>query len=648
MAEISGEQHQPTATQILERRVRELSTLHEIARAVTSVLDLEAVLNRIVEAGVYLTNAEEGFLLLVDEETGDLTLRAGKGLGEKVARGMSMKVTDSIAGQVVKTGQPVRMGGFRRDEEYKVKTGYLVKSLVNVPIKLTGRVIGVLAVDHSIASMRTFGDHDVALLSSLADYAAIAIENARLFAEASAKADELAQALEEQTGMAPSAPSPEQDRRALEQFAQGLRGQREEVLRSIERVRKLATDLHTQSENAEEVARGLGLWNEEVLGLLPQLEWLAQAGLTHAAQPPPQPPETPGSAETGRPHVAPVSDSRFLKSLAEGVLVCDAKSRIRQANDAVAQILGKPLGELINSDLQSITDDARWERMVGSLRLSLALGMGEQPGPPVSETTLYVNDRTIHARLVPVLESGTEAGGIIAVFHDISAEVGGWRARNKVIATLSQTLRGPMTAVASYSGLLLGDPVGMEDSMQRRYLQRIRQGVAQIEAVLSELSDETSTPGRPSVPTAAPSISEVIDQAIESAQNVLSLDGVSITGDISEDLPPVQIGAESASRILADLLAVAGKRTGVGDTVSVSTQVQVSDDRPSHLVICIRDRGVTPQGVPRLEADESIHSARSMAEGEGGRIWLERQSDGSNLISFLLPVAESTLPGHLL
>ena len=180
MAETLGEKHNPTATQFLEHRVRELNTLHEIARAVTSVLDLESVLNRIVEAGVYLTNAEEGFLFLVDEETGDLTLRAGKGLGEKASRVMSLKVTDSIPAQVVKTGRPVRIGGFKPDEEFKVKTGYLVKSLVNVPIKSAGRVIGVLGVDHSIASMRSFTDHDVALLSSLADYAAIALQNASL------------------------------------------------------------------------------------------------------------------------------------------------------------------------------------------------------------------------------------------------------------------------------------------------------------------------------------------------------------------------------------------------------------------------------------------------------------------------------------
>ncbi len=66
-----------------ERRVRELCTLHDVGQAVTSLLDLERVVNRAVEAAVFLTGAEEGFLLLVDQETEELYMRAGKGLSQK-------------------------------------------------------------------------------------------------------------------------------------------------------------------------------------------------------------------------------------------------------------------------------------------------------------------------------------------------------------------------------------------------------------------------------------------------------------------------------------------------------------------------------------------------------------------------------------
>ncbi len=647
MAETPEGKGNPTATRLLEHRVRELNTLHEIARAVTSVLDLESVLNRIVEAAVFLTNAEEGFLFLVDEETGDLTLRAGKGLGEKASRVMSLKVTDNIPAQVVKTGRPVRMGGFQRDEEFKVKTGYLVKSLLNVPIKSAGHVIGVLGVDHSIASMRSFSDHDVALLSSLADYAAIAIQNANLYAEASARADELAKALEEQTGSIPEGPSPEEDRRALEQFAQGLRAQREEVLRGIDSARELAQDLQGQARNAEDVARRLGLWDEEVLGLLPQLEWLAESGLPRAAQAFAVAEETPLTTDAGMPPASSVSDRQLLQHLAEGALLCDDKGVIRDANQAAAQILDKSPSELVGSDLQTIIDDPRWGRLVSSLRLALVMGRGEEPAPPAPETTVRIGDHVIHAKLIPIYDSQTGAATITATFlRDISAETEGWRARDETLATLSKNMRGPMTAIASYSDLLLGDKMGVADPMQRRYLERIQQGVERLEAVLNELSDEPTTTGRRITPVPTHPVTDLIDQAIDTAQNMLTLDGVSIVKDIGYELPPVQLDADYISRILADLLAAAGARTGAGDSVSVTTQVRGEDDQTGHLVVLIQGGGVDAQDAPPLEEDEGIRAAVTLAEDAGGRIWMEHQADGSDLICFLLPVAEPMVVDH--
>ena len=93
----------------LTQRIKELNALFGIGKSVTSLLDLEKVLNRIVEASVYLTQAEEGALLMVDEASGELYMRAARNLGETYSRGFRLKVDDSIAGRVVKTGQPAMM-----------------------------------------------------------------------------------------------------------------------------------------------------------------------------------------------------------------------------------------------------------------------------------------------------------------------------------------------------------------------------------------------------------------------------------------------------------------------------------------------------------------------------------------------------------
>jgi two-component system NtrC family sensor kinase len=173
----------------LERRVKELDILYSVGKSVTSLLDPGKVLNRIVEAAVFVTGAEEGSLLLVDKDTGELYLRAARNLGEKFARGFRLKVEHSIAGQVVKTGKPILQSS-QDEETLKVKTGYWVRSLVNVPLKAKDEVIGVLTVNNKV-SPRPFADNDVHLLSALADYATIAIENARLYKGARQQAEEL-------------------------------------------------------------------------------------------------------------------------------------------------------------------------------------------------------------------------------------------------------------------------------------------------------------------------------------------------------------------------------------------------------------------------------------------------------------------------
>jgi len=167
------------ANQLLERRVQEVMTLHRIGKSVASLIDLDAILARIVEAAVFLLHAEEGSILLVDPETDALYLRAQKGLGEKQARGFNIKIEDTLIGSVVSTGQPVRMArGASADARLKVVTGYLVNALLYVPLILREQIIGVLGVSNQTAP-QAFSEHDQRLMEALADYAALAIQVAR-------------------------------------------------------------------------------------------------------------------------------------------------------------------------------------------------------------------------------------------------------------------------------------------------------------------------------------------------------------------------------------------------------------------------------------------------------------------------------------
>ncbi len=163
----------------LARRVQELETLAMIGRTVTAVLDLDVVLTTVVEAAVRLTGAEEGSLLLVDEASGELYMRASKNFDEDFAHTFRLQVQDSLAGQVLEKGEPILLD---ETSPQKIKTAYLVHSLIYVPLQVRGKTIGVLGVDNRKAG-KLLTREDVTLLMAMADYAAIAVENARLYQE---------------------------------------------------------------------------------------------------------------------------------------------------------------------------------------------------------------------------------------------------------------------------------------------------------------------------------------------------------------------------------------------------------------------------------------------------------------------------------
>ncbi len=166
------------ATSGLQKRLDELETLTRLGRSITGTLDLDSVLLLLVDAAVELTGAEEGSLLLLDKSTGELYMRAARNFQEDFVRKFRLPIQDTLAGAVLRTGQPVTL-----DEKtpQKIKTAYLVHSLAYVPLKSKDQVIGVLGVDNRM-DRRPLRERDIKLLAALAEFAVIAIDNADLYA----------------------------------------------------------------------------------------------------------------------------------------------------------------------------------------------------------------------------------------------------------------------------------------------------------------------------------------------------------------------------------------------------------------------------------------------------------------------------------
>lgn len=166
-----------------EKSVRQMQTLNEIARSLTSNLELDPLLQEIMHSAVDILACESGSLLLVDENTGDAVFEVAVGpVGEELV-GQRVPAGAGLVGKAVTSGEAVIQNDVRRSNEWfdtDKDTGYSTQDLLVVPMKVKDKVIGVLEVlNKKDRSPFTRSDQD--LLAAFAAQAVVAIENARLY-----------------------------------------------------------------------------------------------------------------------------------------------------------------------------------------------------------------------------------------------------------------------------------------------------------------------------------------------------------------------------------------------------------------------------------------------------------------------------------
>jgi signal transduction histidine kinase len=162
--------------QELQRRVRELTTIFAIGKAVISITDLRTLLDKIIEGAVYVTEAEMGWLLTRDEKSKAFVLSAFRNLQRGAAANLNKPWDDGLSSLVALSGETLAIHG---DPLKRFKIASLGQSALVVPIKVKKEVVGLIVVVRK--APQPFGSSNQALLEAVADYASIAIVNARLF-----------------------------------------------------------------------------------------------------------------------------------------------------------------------------------------------------------------------------------------------------------------------------------------------------------------------------------------------------------------------------------------------------------------------------------------------------------------------------------
>jgi diguanylate cyclase (GGDEF)-like protein len=160
----------------------EVTVFHELGKALTSSLQLDQVLRTIMEKINEVLEPDTWSLLLMDPDKGELFFQIATGQGAEALKDVRIKLGQGLAGWVAQTGEAVVVPDTTKDERFFAqvdeRTKMETRSVVAVPVRFRDHCLGVIELINCIGP-EGFSNRDLALLEALADYAAIAIENAR-------------------------------------------------------------------------------------------------------------------------------------------------------------------------------------------------------------------------------------------------------------------------------------------------------------------------------------------------------------------------------------------------------------------------------------------------------------------------------------
>jgi len=166
----------------LKRQVERLSLFHDVGKALASTLDLQKILQTIMERISDILQPDTWSLLMLDENAQELYFEIAIGAGADKLKDVRVKLGEGIAGWVAQHAEPLLVEDAKKDARFSSRFDELTqsqtRSVVCVPVKGRDKVLGVIELVNCQGN-ESFRKDDIPILKNLADYAAIALENAR-------------------------------------------------------------------------------------------------------------------------------------------------------------------------------------------------------------------------------------------------------------------------------------------------------------------------------------------------------------------------------------------------------------------------------------------------------------------------------------
>lgn len=652
----------PFKTGPLTQEVDIAQALAQVAKAITAQLKLDEVLNQVAETAISISRAEEAGIWLIDEQSGELFLEAQRGIDDERVRRLRLPIEeDTLAGQVIRTGEPITAQGRSSGEKIKLHTSYLVESVAQAPIMLGGVPFGVLSVTQKSKHL-DFSDRTVQLLQSIADFAAIAIQNARLYeATDQALAQRVADlaALNEVT----SAVSATLD---LGEVAAVLRSQLQIHL-PVEAVRLyLADDRGFVALEEGEVLESGRRQQGGIIGTAVHSEatLVVQDVVGHADY------DSEVDQLDGRVPEQMLCMPLFVQNRVVGVLVFFNKKdglfneqdrdwlqafaspvataiqnarlfaeseRQRMAVQAMAANLSQPILVVDDTGNVLITNEAAQKLLathMSELFAAMSSGVGRTTETMIGDATFLAT--TEH---LPGL-------GTILVMQDISYVKQLESDRSDFIHTLSHDLKNPLTSIMGWTELL--QRTMPDDSKSKRYTTEIvnvsKRMVNMVNDLLKTLSGEETIqlnrqPCR---------FGELVQKAVADAQGTAVAKSIDLTYQLQGTSYPIWADARRLYHLVLNLVDNAIKYSSENTHVEV-----VLTYRGDAIYLFVRDqgKGILEEDLPHIfdkfyrshqvqsESGSGIGLAgvRSIVEAHGGQVTARNRPEGGAEFEVMLP-----------
>ena len=597
-------------------RGREAELLNELARAVNASLDLDTVLGRVTEAAKELCNADLARIALWDTEREGMLFRYTVGTRAGDHTHVHLRPGKGLAGAVLATGKPVRTANVLEDPRLHPEYAEMIReegsvAVMVAPIRMGAGVEGLLYVDNR--ALRPFSERDEAILMRLADHAAVALGNARLFAG--------------------------------EQAARGeaeVRSARTRLLADVSRV--LASSLEYES-TLDGVTRLLVPTHAEwcVIHLARRDGTVRRVALAHA-----DPAHASLAAETRQ--LAP--SSGWLDDLGAAM----------QAVRAGRSIL---MVDVSKESLDGFIGEARAQHVLEALRpRSLLVAPLIARGRPLGALT-WLRIGGGPAYTADDLELAEDIAARTAVAIDLArlyrraerarvdAETAN-QAKDEFLAVLSHELRTPLTSMLGWLRLLRTGQLEADKVAQA--LEVVERNTRTQAQLINDLLDVSRIiTGKLELDRYPVELAPIVDEAAASARRAAEAKGVALEVTVSAPPGPVLGDPLRLGQIVTNLIANAVKFTSAGGRVRVSlTRAE------GQAVVTVTDTGI---GIERevldhifdrfRQADSTItrrHGglglglaiARHLAELHGGTVTVESRGLGHGATFTLrLPLAVS-------